>query len=97
MIRRPAERFSGLLALADGEYEEALHLFDAAAVKVTGTAPQTARLQVNRARALIRRAAAGGGAGQGEATRLLTAAGATAARLGMHGLAAEARALLSEC
>ena len=62
----PAERFSGLLAMATGEYEEALHLFDAVAERVAGAPPQAARLQVNKARALIRLAQVGGGrAGHG--------------------------------
>src|SRR6201999_1839427 len=47
----PAERFSGLLAMAAGEHEEALDLFDAVAGKVAGAPPQAARLQVNKARA----------------------------------------------
>ncbi len=49
----PAERFSGLLAMAMGEHEEALHLFDAVADLVGGAPPQAARLRVNKARALI--------------------------------------------
>jgi hypothetical protein len=94
----PAERFSGLLAMATGEHEEALHLFDAIADKVAGAPPQAARLQVNKARALIRHAQArGGGAGAGAAARLLTEAGASADRLGMRALAREASELLAEC
>ncbi len=94
----PAERFSGLLAMATGEHEEALHLFDAIADKVAGAPPQAARLQVNKARALIRQARArGGGAGAGAAARLLTEAGASADRLGMRALAREASELLAEC
>ena len=94
----PAERFSGLLAMATGEHEEALHLFDAIADKVAGAPPQAARLQVNKARALIRHAQArGGGAGAGSAARLLTEAGASADRLGMRALAREASELLAEC
>jgi AAA ATPase domain/Bacterial transcriptional activator domain len=93
----PAERFSGLLAMATGEHEEALHLLDAAAVKVADAPPQAARLQVNKARALLRLAERGGGrAGQVAAARLLAEAGAAADRLGMRGLAAEASALLAE-
>jgi len=94
----PAERFSGLLALATGEHEEALHLLDVAAGRVEGAPPQAARLQVNKARAHLRLAQVRGGqAGPAEAARLLAAAGATADRLGMRGLAAEASDLLSEC
>jgi len=94
----PAERFSGLLATATGDYEEALHLFDAVADKVAGAPPQAARLQVNRARALILLARSRGGqAGPAAAARLLTGAGATADRLGMRALAREASELLSEC
>ena len=94
----PAERYSGLLAIAAGEYEEAMHLFDAVSGKVAGAPPQAARLQVNKARALIRGAQAHGDrAGQAAAARLLTEAGATADRLGMRGLAREATELLAEC
>jgi hypothetical protein len=94
----PAERFSGLLAMATGEYEEALHLFDTVADKVAGAPPQAARLQANRARALLRLAQGRGGrAGLVAAARLLTEAGATADRLGMRALAGEASELLSEC
>jgi hypothetical protein len=94
----PAERFSGLLATAMGDYEEALHLFDAVADKVAGAPPQAARLQVNRARALLLPARSRGGqAGPAAAARLLTEAGATADRLGMRALAREASELLSEC
>jgi hypothetical protein len=39
----PAERFSGLLAIATGEHEEALHLFDSIAGKVAGAPPQAAQ------------------------------------------------------
>jgi hypothetical protein len=90
----PAERFSGLLALATGEPEEALHLFDAVTDKVAAAPPQAARLQVSKARALIR---GGGQAGPAAAARLLTDAGITADRLGMLGLAGEVRELLAEC
>jgi AAA ATPase-like protein/transcriptional activator len=93
----PAERFSGLLAMATGEYEEALHLFDEVSDKVAGAPPQAARLQVNKARALIRGQADGGRAGRAAAARLLTDAGTTADRLGMRGLAREASELLAEC
>ncbi|MGH3212245.1 MAG: AAA family ATPase [Trebonia sp.] len=94
----PAERFSGLLAMATGEHEEALHLFDAVADKVADAPPQAARLQVNKARALIRRTQAGGGvAGMPAAARLLAEAGPTADRLGMRALAREAGELLAEC
>jgi hypothetical protein len=94
----PAERFSGLLAMAAGEHEEALDLFDAVAGKVAGAPPQAARLQVNKARALIRGTQArGGAAGTPAAARLLTGAGAAADRLGMRGLAREAGELLGEC
>ena len=94
----PTERFSGLLAMATGEHEEALHLFDVVSDKVAGAAPQAARLQVNKARAHILLAQGRGGpAGETAAARLLTEAGATADRLGMRGLAREASELLSEC
>jgi hypothetical protein len=94
----PAERFSGLLAMAAGEHEEALTLFDAVAGKVAGAPPQAARLQVNKARALIRLTQARGGeAGMPAAARLLTEAGATADRLGMRALVREAGELLAEC
>jgi hypothetical protein len=94
----PAERFSGLLAMATGEHEEALHLFDAVSGKVAGAPPQAARLRVNQARALIRLAQAGDGrAGLAAAARLLTEAGAAADLLGMRALAREASDLLAEC
>jgi hypothetical protein len=93
----PAERFSGLLAMAAGEYEEALRLFDVAAAKVVGAPPQVARLQVNKARALIRLAQVSGRkADRAVAGHLLAEAGATADRLGMRALTAEASELLSE-
>jgi hypothetical protein len=104
----PAERFCGLLALADGDYAEALRLFDAASGKVAAAPPHAARLQVDRARALIGRLSAGRGAGgrvrlgydradRDVAVRLLDQAAATARRLGMGSLAAEAGQLLSRC
>ncbi len=93
----PAERFSGLLAMATGEHEEALHLFDAVSDKVAGAPPQAARLQVNKARALIRLARRRRPGGQGGAARLLTEAGATADRLGMRAARREASELLAEC
>jgi hypothetical protein len=94
----PAERFSGLLAMATGEHEEALHLFDGVAGKVAGAPPQAARLRVNQARALIRLAQVRGDrTGKPAAARLLTESGATADRLGMRALAREASELLTEC
>jgi hypothetical protein len=94
VLAGPAERFTGLAAMAAGEYEEALHRFGAVAPAVADAPPQAARLQADQARALIRR---GGGAGRAEAARLLAQAGATADRLGLRGLAADVSALLSEC
>jgi hypothetical protein len=94
----PAERFSGLLAMAAGEHEEALHLLDAAAGRVQDAPPQAARLRANKARALLRLAQRSGSrAGRAEAARLLAEAGAAADRLGMRALAAEASGLLPEC
>jgi hypothetical protein len=94
----PAERSSGVLAMATGDYEEALHLLEVAAGRVVGVPPQAARLQVNRARALMLLGQAGQGrAARAAAARLLTEAGATADRLGMRALAAEAGELLSGC
>jgi hypothetical protein len=94
----PAERFSGLLAMVTGEYEEALRLFDAISERVAGAPPQAARLQVNQARALICLAQVSDGrAGRAAAARLLTEAGATADGLGMHALARQAGELLAEC
>ena len=94
----PTERFSGLLALATGEHEEALRLFEAASDRVAGAAPQAVRLQVNKARAHILLAQSRGGpVGKTAAARLLTEAGATAGRLGMRGLVREASELLAEC
>ena len=94
----PAERYSGLLAMAAGDFEEALHRFDAVSAAVAGAPPQAARLRADKARALIRLAQAGGGqAAAAGAARLLTEAGAAADRLGMRALAAQARELLAEC
>jgi hypothetical protein len=92
----PAGRYSGLLAMAAGDFEEALHLFDVASVAVAGAPPQAARLHVDQARALIRLGRDGGGAGPAAAARLLAEAGAAADRLGMRALAAQARELLAE-
>ncbi len=99
----PAERFAGLLALAGGDFAEALRLFDAVSGKVAAAPPHAARLQVDRARALIGRLSAGrAGGGRGStdrdaAVRLLDQAAATAGRLGMRGLAEEAGQLLARC
>jgi len=95
----PAERYSGLLAMAAGDFEEALHRFDAASAAVAGAPPQAARLRADKARALLRLAQAGGGrtATAKPAARLLTEAGAAADRLGMRALAAQARELLAGC
>lgn len=92
----PAERYSGLLAMAAGDFEEALHLFEVASAAVAGAPPQAARLQVDQARALIRLGRDGGGAGPATTARLLAEAGAAADRLGMRALAAQARELLAE-
>jgi hypothetical protein len=94
----PADRYSGLLAMAAGEFEEALRLFDTVSDAVAGAPPQVARLQADKARALIRRAQARGDqAAPASAVRLLAEARAAADRLGMRALAAQARELLSEC
>jgi hypothetical protein len=104
----PAERFAGLLALADEDFAGALRLFDVASGKVAAAPPHAARLQVDRARALIGGVSAGrGGAGRDwagrdgtdrdTAVRLLDQAAATAGRLGMRGLAEEAGQLLARC
>ncbi len=93
----PAERYSGLLAMAAGDFEEALHRFDAVSAAVAGAPPQAARLRADKARALIRLAQAGGRPAPADAARLLTEAGAAADRLGMRALAAQAGELLAEC
>jgi hypothetical protein len=99
----PAERFAGLLALADGDFGGALRLFDAVSGKVAAAPPHAARLQVDRARALIGRVSAGRAAGgrasadRDAAVRLLDQAAATARRLGMHALDEEAGQLLARC
>jgi hypothetical protein len=99
----PVERFTGLLAVATGDFEEALSLFDAVATPLASAPPQAARLAVSKARALIRLSVRPGGrAGSAagprrEAARLLTEAGGTADRLGMRALAEEASELLTEC
>jgi len=93
----PAERFSGLLAMAAGDDEEAVHWFDSVSCQVAAAPPQAARLAVNKARALIRLSGkAGRRTGSDEAARLLTTAGATADRLGLRWLADEASQLLAE-
>jgi hypothetical protein len=101
VLAGPVERFSGLLALAAGDWEEALRLFDACTSRVAGAPPQAARLQVDRARALLARTRGGGAAtvaaDRAAAARLLAQSGATAARLGLRGLAAEASELLTGC
>ena len=97
----PAERFAGLLALAGEDFGEALRLFDAVAGKVAAAPPHAARLQLDRARALIGRLSAGRalggrvGADRDAAVRLLDQAAATAGRLGMRALAEEAGQLLA--
>jgi len=93
----PAGRYSGLLALAAGDFEEALHLLDTASAAVAGAPPQAARLQADRARALIHLGRDGSSrAAPGAAARLLAEAGAAADRLGMRALAAQASELLAE-
>ena len=98
----PAERFAGLLAVADGDFTAALRLFDSVSGKVAAAPPHAARLQVDRARALIGRLSAGrAGGGRGSAdrdaaVRLLDQATATAGRLGMRALAEEAGQLLAQ-
>ena len=99
----PAERFAGLLALAGEDFAEALRLFDAVSGKVAAAPPHAARLQVDRARALIGRLSAGRAGGgrasadRDTAVRLLEQAAATALRLGMRALAEEAGELLARC
>jgi hypothetical protein len=99
----PVERFTGLLAMATGDFEEALSLFDAVAFPLASAPPQAARLAVSKARALVRLSARPGGrAGSAaglrrEAARLLTEAGGAADRLGLRALAEEASELLTEC
>jgi hypothetical protein len=92
----PAGRYSGLLAMAAGDFEEALHLLDTVSVAVAGAPPQAARLQADKARALIRLGRDGGRAAPAAAARLLAEAGAAADRLGMRALAAQVRELLAE-
>ncbi len=93
----PAERYSGLLAMAAGDFQEALHQFDVASAAVAGAAPPAARRHLDPAPARGRRGRAGAGGGRpGTAARLLAEAGAAADRLGMRALAAQARELLAE-
>jgi len=93
----PVERYTGLLAMATGDFEEALQRFDSISDAVAAVPPQAARVQVDKARALIRLAQASGGRAGPATAALLTRAGTTAQRLGMRGLAADARRLLTEC
>lgn len=51
----PAERFSGLLATADGDYDAALDLFRTAADAVKDAYPQATRLRLDQGRALVLR------------------------------------------
>jgi hypothetical protein len=83
--------------MAAGDFEEALHRFDAVSAAVAGAPPQAARLRADQARALIRLARASGSrAAPAAAARLLIEAGDAADRLGMRALAAQARELLAE-
>jgi hypothetical protein len=84
--------------MAAGDFEEALHLFDTASAAVAGAPPQAARLQADKASALIRLGQdSGSRAAAAAAARLLAEAGAAADRLGMRALAAQAGELLAEC
>ena len=94
----PAERFSGLLAMAAGEHEEALHLLDVAAAESSTRRRRPPACRSNKARACLRLAQRRGGqAGPAGGGPPAGRGGAAADRLGMRGLAAEAAGLLSEC
>ena len=88
MLAGPAIRYSGLLATAVGDYDEAIGLFDAALPQVGDARPQVLRLRLDKARALL---------GRGDATTaaaLLTQVRDEADGLGMVVAATEARRLL---
>jgi hypothetical protein len=88
----PVARGLGLAAAACGRAAAAARHFEDALVRVEqlDAAPYRARIEVDFAAALLR---SGGAAGRERAAQLLDAARATAARLGMPGLIAEADAL----
>jgi hypothetical protein len=88
----PTARFRGLLAITAGDAAEALRCFDEATRMVSAAPTQMARIQLDRAKALLLRDPADPA---GEATRLLHRSLRLADRLGMEGVAAGARSLLT--
>ena len=89
----PVDRFSGVLATAAGDYAEAIRLFDEALAAVGAARPQVARLQLDKARALVR---SGGTQARAESAELLAQAKKEAERLGMTPVADEAQQLLQQ-
>ncbi|MEU8385790.1 hypothetical protein, partial [Streptosporangium sp. NPDC048865] len=109
ILMGPTDRYLGLLALAEGDAEEALRRFDEALPLAGAASPLIARLHLDRARALRLRGGAGSpgdagtvsgdardpaGGSEGEAARLIRRALRLAERLGMAGVAARALSLL---
>jgi tetratricopeptide (TPR) repeat protein len=90
VLAGPAIRYSGLLATAAGDYDEAIRLFDTALPQVGDARPQVLRLRLDKARALLGR---GDGAA---ATALLTQVMNDADGLGMVIAVTEARRLLAK-
>ncbi|MEU4411031.1 AAA family ATPase [Streptosporangium sp. NPDC023963] len=103
----PTDRYLGLLALAEGDAEEALRCFDEALPLAGAASPLIAHLHLDRARALRLRGgghapqgASGNvfgdscGGSEGDPARLLRRALRLAERLGMAGVAARALSLL---
>ncbi|MFC6082607.1 AAA family ATPase [Sphaerisporangium aureirubrum] len=87
----PTARFRGLLAMAAGAPDEALHHFTEATKMVSAAPPHMARIQLDRAKALLHLHPTDP---TGEATRLLHRSLRLADRLGMPTVTAEARSLL---
>ncbi|WP_440083344.1 AAA family ATPase [Streptosporangium sp. LJ11] len=99
----PTDRYLGLLALAEGDAEEALRCFDEALPLAGAASPLIAHLHLDRARALRLRDGAGAsgvlfgdafGGSEEDSARLLRRALRLAERLGMAGVAARALSLL---
>ncbi|WP_344057041.1 AAA family ATPase [Sphaerisporangium rubeum] len=91
VLMGPTARFRGLLAMTAGAPEEALDHFAEATRMVSAAPPHMARIQLDRAKALLRLTPDDP---TGEATRLLHRSLKLAGRLGMPSVAAEARLLL---
>lgn len=89
----PVSRFTGLLALAAGDYAAAIADFDRALPVVGDARPQVTRLKLDKARALL---AEGGNPARVSCAGLASQVRAEAQHLGMAQLAEEAGALLDQ-